>query len=188
MALLSRALVVAPLVLVAVLAPGAVQGQRIASPEYQVKAAFLYNFTKFVEWPPLPPGDRSPLRLCILGDDPFGNTLDEIVFGESVGGRPLLPERRHASEPLENQRSCHVLFISRSERGRMRQVLDAVAGLPVLTVSDVPGFLDAGGQVQFVMAGGKVRFAINQAAAERARLRISSKLLRLALDPREAGR
>jgi hypothetical protein len=187
MALLRRSLLLALLAL-AVLGPGALLGQGAASREYQVKAAFLYNFTKFVEWRDTSLGDRtSPLRLCVVGDDPFGSVLDDILWGETAAGRPLLPERHDVSEPLENLRSCQVLYVSRSERARVRQILEVVEGLPVLTVSDLPGFLDAGGHIQFVMDGGKVKFAIDQAAAERARLRISSKLLRLALAPREGG-
>lgn len=172
----------------AVLFPCLLLGQRATSPEYQVKAAFLYNFTKFVEWLDARPGDRAPFRLCVLGEDPFGDTLDNIVFGEMVGSRPLLPERIDATERLEDARSCEVVFVCRSERARVRQVLEVVSGAPVLTVSDLPGFLEAGGHIQFVMQEGKVRFAINQAAAERARLRISSKLLRLALPPSEVRR
>ncbi|HYG64997.1 MAG TPA: YfiR family protein [Thermoanaerobaculia bacterium] len=184
MALLRRTVLLALLALVP-LVPAALLGQRAASPEYQVKAAFLYNFTKFVEWLDARPGERSPLRLCVLGNDPFGETLDGIVFGEMVGSRPLLPERVDAGEPLNSLRSCQVLFVSRSERARVREVLESLAETPVLTVSDLQGFLDAGGHIQFVMQGNKVRFAIDQAAAERSRLRISSKLLRLALSPSE---
>jgi hypothetical protein len=164
--------------------PAGLWAQGDAAVEYQVKAAFLYNFTKFVEWP-ADPQPQGPFRLCVVGSDPFGGSLEAIVRGETVAGRPLVVDRvDNDGQPLEKVRSCHVLFISRSERERLRQILDTVAGGAVLTVSDIPGFLDAGGQIELVLVGTKVRFAIEPAAAARSGLKISSKLLRLAL-PKE---
>jgi hypothetical protein len=146
--------------------------------EYELKAAFLYNFVKFVEWPPDAfAGPRSPLTICVYGDDPFGSSLDEAVRGESLGERSLLVQRPAA---LGELRDCKVLFVSPSERQRMPEVLSEVGGAPVLTVGDTDGFLRAGGIINFVLEENKVRFLINQDAAERSRLRISSKLLRLA--------
>lgn len=173
MALLRKALIV---LLLALPAPAAAQ-----APEYHLKAAFLFNFVKFVEWPPQAfPGARAPLTLCVYGEDPFGRTLDEVVRGEKVGERSLAVRRPDSLEALDG---CHVLFVSRSEAERLGGVLAQVGNRPVLTVSDTEGFLQAGGVINFVLEGSKVRFLINQKAAERNGLRISSRLLRLAMIP-----
>lgn len=173
MAFLKRFLIVAGLL--AVLWPWAAQAQ-VAS-EYDVKAAFLYNFTKFVEWPPSVFHDeRSDFRLCVLGEDPFGRSL-EVIANEKVAGREISLLR---TAKLAEPEGCQILFISRSERGRMPEVLRELRDTPVLTVADTGGFLDQGGIVNFILESGKVRFEINQEAAERAGIKISSKLLRLA--------
>ena len=172
MALLKRAF------LVFLAFAGLAAAQETPPLEYELKAAFLYNFVKFVEWPPEAfAGARSPLTICVYGEDPFGTSLDGVVRGESLGERNLLVQR---PETLDELRGCHVLFVSRSERQRMPEVLARVEGAPVLTVGDTDGFLRAGGMINFVLEENKVRFLINQAAAERGGLRISSKLLRLA--------
>lgn len=150
--------------------------------EYDVKAAFLYNFVKFVDWPAAAfRDDRSPLEICVYGTDPFSRSLDDVVKGESVGGRRLAIRRPASFAGFEG---CHVLFVCASEREMMSEVLAAVAGRPVLTVADSDGFLPAGGMINFVLDEGRVRFRINQPAAERVRLTISSKLLRLATSSR----
>jgi hypothetical protein len=163
------------LVLAAVLAVPAAAGAQPAAPEYDVKAAFLYNFTKFVEWPASTLPDDT-LRLCVLGEDPFGKTL-QTVAGEEVAGRKLIVL---STEKLSDPTGCQVLFISRSERERMPQILSSLRGVPVLTVGDTRGFLEQGGIINFTFEGSKVRFEINQESAERAGIKISSKLLRLA--------
>lgn len=147
------------------------------APEYAVKAAFLYNFTKFVEWPASAfPDERSQFKVCVLGDDPFGKGLDAIG-DESVAGRRISLLR---TGEIREPEGCQILFISRSERDRLPQVLESLRQAPVLTVGDTGGFLDHGGIINFILEGGKVRFEINQEAAERAGIKISSKLLRLA--------
>lgn len=164
--------------LLALLLPGLAAAQ---TPEYDLKAAFLFNFAKFVEWPPAAfAGESEPLAICIYGKDPFGSTLDALVQGESVGGRSLVVQRPDSLDGLEE---CHVLFVSSSEKGRLEEVLARVDGEPVLTVGDTEGFLRAGGIINFVLEGSKVRFLIDQEAAERSGLRISSKLMRLAVAP-----
>lgn len=151
------------------------------APEYDVKAAFLFNFVKFVEWPAEAfAGERAPVTICVFGEDPFGRVLDAVIQGERVGERALVVERLDSRDDFE---ACHVLFVSPSERDRMAQVLARVEGEPVLTVGDTEGFLRAGGIVNFILEGTKVRFVINQGTAERSGLRISSKLLRLAMMP-----
>jgi hypothetical protein len=149
--------------------------------EYPLKAAFLFNFVKFVEWPADAfAGERSPIAICIFGTDPFGDTLDNVVRGETVAGRGLIVQR---PESLADLRDCHVLFDSRSERPRLAEILPRVQGRPVLTVGDTDGFLKTGGVINFVLEENKVRFLIDPEAAERNRLKISSKLLRLAKTP-----
>lgn len=145
--------------------------------EYEVKAAFLYNFTKFVEWPSAAFADeRSSILICVLGENPFGRSLSDLAT-DRVAGRKLTVLGRKENQGLDG---CHVLFISRSERGRIPEILAAVQSAPVLTVADTEGFLDQGGGINFMLEGSKVRFEINQEAAERAGIRISSKLMSLA--------
>jgi hypothetical protein len=183
------ALPAALLALLALLAPRGLEAEEAGTPvapvEYQVKAAFLFNFTKFVEWPDDVFPENGPLRLCIVGADPFGASLENIVRGEAVNGRPLTIDR---NRQLTDLSACHLLFVSRSERGRLREIFEAVHGDSVLTVGDSPGFLAAGGMIELTLEGSKVRFAIDREKAERSRLKISSKLLRLAVNQREDRR
>jgi len=154
------------------------QAQPTASLEYQVKAAFLLNFTKFVEWPAAAfPASNTPITICVLGADPFGPTLDRIVEGENVSGRAIRVRR---SVPEANPQGCHVAFISRSERTGIAQIVSSLRGSNVLTVSELPGFADAGGMIEFILEEGKVRFYINSAAGQAAGLTLSSRLLRVA--------
>lgn len=157
------------------LAPAA-SAQGPVSREYQVKAVFLFNFAQFVEWPAAAfGGEQAPLVIGLLGDDPFGAYLDEAVRGETVHGRPLRIERYQRVEEI---RTCHVLYVSRSEAGRLPQILAALRGREILAVSDVDGFAGRGGAIQFIMERNKVRLRINVDAARAAALTISSKLLR----------
>ncbi len=144
--------------------------------EYQVKAAFLFNFAKFVEWPPSAfPDMNTPFVIGVLGSDPFGSYLDETVRGERVNSRPLVVQRyREASEIKQ----CHVLFISRSESHRLDQIVSSLKYRKILTVTDAGG--SGGVIVHFINEGNKIRFRIDVAAAKTADLTISSKLLRLA--------
>ncbi len=152
--------------------------QAQSSFEYELKAAFLFRFTEFIEWPAGAfPSPQAPIRICVFGKDPFANALDQTLSGERVGGRALMAVRPDSVSELPN---CHVVFIGQSERPRMIEILTDLRGKPVLTVADTPGFLDNGGMVNFVIEGGRVRFDINLAATETARLRMSSKLLRSA--------
>jgi len=146
--------------------------------EYPVKAAFLYNFAKFVEWPPEAMGASSaPLVLGVLGDDPFGSSIDQLVAGKTANGRQLSVRRLKWGQDLGQ---CHILFICSSERKRVPQILDSLKGTTVLTVGEMEQFSQQGGMIQFVLEQSKVRFEINVGAADRARLRVSSKLLALA--------
>jgi hypothetical protein len=147
--------------------------------EYQIKAAFIYNFAKFVEWPRVAfPETNSPLVIGIVGEDPFHGVLEKTVRGKVVDDHPLVVKAFQARTEATN---CHILFIGASEKERLPQVLKEVNGNSVLTVSEMEGFNEAGGMIVFVLEGTKIRFKINNAAATSARLRISSKLLSLAL-------
>jgi len=146
--------------------------------EYQVKAAFIYNFTQFTDWPASTfSATNAPIVIGIVGEDPFGNIMDEVVRGEVVRGHPLVIKRLRADEDF---RSCHVLFISRSEKDRLPALLSQLKDSPVLTVSDITEFAQEGGMVNLVLANNTVKLEINQAKAEEAGLQISAKLLRLA--------
>jgi len=147
--------------------------------EYEVKAAFLFNFAKFVEWPlaAISPANQVRLILCIVGDDPFGPDLSRVVAGQSVRGQAIQIRRYRFGDDL---RPCHVLFISASERPHLTQILAGLQGAHALTVSDIDGFAEAGGVMQFVMEESRVRFVVNLEAASRAKLRVNSKLLALA--------
>ena len=149
-----------------------------ALPEYQVKAAYLFNFLKFVEYPGESFADPlAPIVIGVVGDDPFGNALPQVVIGKTVQGRDLVIRMYRSGEDL---RGAHILFISASERRRLPMILTSLHGSSVLTVADTEGFLDAGGMIQFLTENGRVRFAINVDATGRAKLKMSSKLLSLA--------
>jgi hypothetical protein len=144
--------------------------------EYRVKAAFLLNFTKFIEWPATAFADaNSPFTICVLGKDPFGRALDDAVEGESFGTHKLTVRR--INEPPLPQ-ACQVLFIRATEE-ELSPILGEV-GRSVLTVGEGAGFVHEGGIIAFVLDNRRVRFDINQSAAERAGLKLSSKLLSVA--------
>jgi hypothetical protein len=146
--------------------------------EYQVKAAFLYNFAKFVEWPPGTfASSTDPIGICIVGQDPFGSALENTVQGKKVGDRIFavrrLPDTQQASQ-------CQILFIGAAEWKRTRALLEAVKSPGVLTVGETDDFTVLGGIIGFRLDGPRVRIKVDLQTAERARLRISSKLLSLA--------
>ena len=142
--------------------------------EYDVKAAFLLNFTKFVEWPPSAfAAADAPLTICILGDDPFGRAIDEIVAGESIGGHRIAVERIHA----DREKACQVVYVARDKT--LPEAL-TTARSTVLTVGEGDKFLEQGGIIGFVIDNRHVRFDINLKAATNAELKLSSKLLSVA--------
>lgn len=146
--------------------------------EYQVKAAYLFNFLKFVEWPGDPlAGTHGRWVIGIVGDNPFADELTQIVSGKTVQGHELLVRRFQSGEDLH---ACHVLFISASEKKRLPSMLAALSGSSVLTVGDMDHFIESGGMIQFVMEEKRVRFAIDVGASSQAHLKVSSKLLSLA--------
>lgn len=146
------------------------------STEYDIKAVFLLNFTRFIEWPATEGTTANqPIVIGVLGDDPFGYKLDQAVRGEKVNNRPLVVKR---IARLNGSVDCAALFISQSEKHRVGEILNRLNGQPVLTVSDIPQFAEAGGMVGLVSEEGKIRLRINVEVAKAANLAISSKLLR----------
>ncbi|HEX6639624.1 MAG TPA: YfiR family protein [Thermoanaerobaculia bacterium] len=160
-----------------------------ASPaEYRIKAAFLFNFMRFVQWPPTAFADeRAPLVICVVGNDPFGAVLDQTLEGESVAARSIVARRVSDDESLD---TCHLLFVSGSEKRRLGKVLQSVSrSAPVLTVSDIDGFVAGGGTIGFFLERNRVRFEIDPAQAQRHGLKLSSQLLGLGRirQPRSEG-
>lgn len=156
--------------------PGADAWPAAAASEYQVKAAYLFNFGQFVEWPAAvfaSPG--APFVIGILGDDPFGGILDAVVRGESLGGRPLAVRRFRTPEEITD---CNILFIARSETPRLEQILEALRGRHILTVTDVTGAESRTAIIVLLTENNRVRMRINIAEARANELVISSKLLR----------
>lgn len=146
--------------------------------EYELKAAFLSNFTQFVKWPAKALGDAgAPFSIGVLGDDPFGGALEKIVQGQAVSGRRIAIRRGRRADDV---RSCQIVFISKSERGRIAEHIAGLQGAAMLTVGETEQFTRQGGAIGFTMEGDKVRFEINSGAAQRAGLELSSRLLKLA--------
>jgi hypothetical protein len=170
------AMALALLLLVADVAP--MWGQVNASVEYQAKAAFLYNFVKFVEWPPDTfQSEKSPLSLCVFRYDPFGSALDEVIAGQALNNRRLLVQRINA---LPDLKACQLIFVSDREDKHLPEILNSVEGASSLVVGESENFAQHHGGIQFFLENGHLRFAINVDAIQRARLKVSSKLLAIA--------
>ena len=141
-----------------------------------VQAAYLYNFGKFVRWPE--GAGHGPIQVCVAGQDPFAQTVGQLVAGERIGGRGV--EVRNLDEP-EGVGSCSILFVGAPERARTDAFLAAADGKPVLTVGEGPDFLTRGGMIQFVLVEDHVRFSVNLEAANRCNVGLSSELLKVAV-------
>ena len=171
------------------------QADSASSREYQIKAAFLYNFLNFVDWPKERIADSNePITIGIIGKDPFGDAF-QPVRNKKVRNKKIIIERFKGLEELkkagekektemhriiEALRKCHLLFICSSEEKELKEIINLVKGHNVLMVGDMKGFLESGGIINFLMEEKKVRFEINVAAVKRAELQIRSQLLRLA--------
>jgi hypothetical protein len=154
----------------------------VRASEFEIKAAYLYNFGRFVEWPAQAPSTKvADFPICVLGQDPFGPALDSTVSGEKIDGKDVTAKR--ILTPPEAV-ACRVVFVSSSEVIQIKEILSALGKYSVLTVSDIPDFLENGGMVQFVLADRKVRFKINLAATRQAGLNLSSQLLKVAEEVR----
>ena len=151
--------------------------------EYEVEAAYLSNFGRFVEWPARAGTATDPFYVCVLGQDPFGPLLDAALRGETIGGAPMAPKRILGPEDAAG---CRILFVSTSKDSQLNAILADVRTLNILTVADMPGFTRRGGMIQFVLEGNRVRFEINLAAAQRVGLTLSSELLKVAVAIRRA--
>jgi hypothetical protein len=146
--------------------------------EYQVKALFLMNFTKYVDWPATAfAGTNAPITIGVYGENDFGDDLPKAVAGRNVNGRSIVIRQIDSTNDLVK---CQVLFISRSENNNEGEILSRLKVSPVLTVGETELFTARGGAINFVMKDGKVRLEINLAAAQQANLQISSKLLSVA--------
>jgi len=161
------------------------QAQKSSPTEYQVKAAYLYNFGRFIEWPNKGTASSGrPFTICVLGLDPFGQSLSATLAGQTINGTNAVAAQ--ISKPQEAV-NCRILFISSSEDRQLKQILGVLEGASVLTVSDLPQFSQRGGMVQFVLDGNKVRFEVNLTPVERAHLTLSSQLLKVAANLRRSG-
>jgi uncharacterized protein DUF4154 len=159
--------------------------QQTKAAEYAVKATYLYNFSRFVQWPAdanAPKGESFPI--CVFGEDPFGPVLDSILAGESIKGRPVVVKR---VLKLQDSMECRVLYISSSEDNRLKEILAGLDKTSVLTVSDIPQFSQRGGIIQFVNVANKVRFEVNLSSAQDAGLILSSDLLKVAVTVRKSS-
>jgi len=152
-------------------------GQKKPS-EYQVEAAYLYNFGRFVEWPSQATAVRTDtFTICVLGQDPFGSSLDAALVGEKIGNRSVVAKRISVARESAD---CQILFISSSEANRLNKIIEALDKSAVLTVSDIPQFSQQRGMIQFVLEENRIRFEVNLTAAQRAGLALSSELLKVA--------
>jgi hypothetical protein len=168
--------------LLAVLALAPVGRAQEVSEEYKLKAAFVFRFAQFVDWPTTALDGRPAVEYCVWSPNPFGPVLHELINGETLAGRPLAV--REISAPTQIS-TCHVLFVRGD--GPASNVIDRIGRQPILTVGESPRFLDEGGIIQLIRADNRIRFNINLAAARQAGLRLSSQLLRLAAAVRGGG-
>jgi hypothetical protein len=154
-----------------------VEAQSAKPSDYDVKAAYLYNFGRFVEWPVSVTSKSEAFTVCVLGRDPFGPALDATLANETIAGKNLAAKRITTPQEAGN---CQILFLSSAEDGRLSKIIEALDKGAVLTVSDMPQFSQRGGMIQFVLEGKKVRFEVNLTAVQRAGLTLSSELLKVA--------
>lgn len=159
------------------LATQSVHAQPGRATEAQIKSAYLYSFGKFVEWPSRATATANTFPICVLGRDPFGTTLDEVLQNASVSGQTAVARRIAATDQVAG---CRIVYVGPSEATRLDVILAALAKEPVLTVSDIPDFTDRGGMIRFVSDAKRVRFEINLPPAHAAGLVLRSDLLRVA--------
>lgn len=154
------------------------QAQGSKPTDFQVKAAYLYNFGRFVEWPgKATAAHGDAFTICVLGRDPFGPILDAALAGGTIAGKGVVAKRISSPEESGN---CQILFLSLTEDSRLSKIIETVDKNAVLTVSDMPQFVERGGMIQFVLEGNRVRFEVNLTATQRAGLTPSSELLKVA--------
>ncbi len=147
--------------------------------EYDLKAAFLYNYALYVEWPKASASSTDHFQICLLGADPFDGNLEKVLGPKNVVGKPILIRKLSSAKEAP---SCHMLYISTSEKRNLNEIFSVTNSHSILTISDIPEFTKKGGMINFVLNENKVRFFINNTAATEAGLKISSQLLKLALN------
>ncbi len=175
--LFATGLMTALLCLSSVLLPNDLFAKNYAKSEYAIKAAFIYNFTKFIKWPKsVFHGKSTPFAVCVVGEDPFGDSINSLLKVKSQG-RSFEIRRREKTEDLTG---CHILFISSSETKSVRNILEAIRGSGALTIGDTPMFARSGVMINFYMSEGKIRLEINLEAITKEKIDISSKMLGLA--------
>lgn len=164
--------------------PSNLPAQQPKASESEVKAAYLYNFGRFVQWPPGAAASKgNSFPICVFGQDPFGAVLDATLSGESIDGKAVVAKRvSKAQDALD----CRVLYISASEDSRLKEILVTLDKAGVLTVSDIPQFSQRGGMIQFVVVANKIRFEVNLTTAQDAGLTLSSDLLKVAVAVRKS--
>ena len=173
-----RPLLIAVAAAWAFLAISALQAQNPRPTDYEVKAAYLYNFGRFVEWPgKVAAAQSGPFAVCVLGQDPFGHSLDATLAGETIGGKTVVAKRISSDEESGD---CQILFLSLTDDSRLNKIIADLDKKAVLTVSDMSQFVKRGGMIQFVLEGKKVRFEVNLTATQHAGLTLSSELLKVA--------
>lgn len=154
------------------------QAQPAPSREYQVKAVFLFNFTQFVEWPASAfDSVEAPLVIGVLGKNPFGTYLEQTVSGETVNGRPITVQY---CNNVQEAQSCHIVFMNTDDAKKTKQIIHALKGKDILTVSDAPEFARLGGMIRLFKQVNKIRLQVNLDASKESELVLSSKLLKLA--------
>lgn len=155
-----------------------------ATPEYLIKAGFIYNFANLVQWPSASFSQGgSPIVIAILGEDHFASTLDRVLQGKKIDGHPFVIRRLKSVSELKsiaNPKDCQILYVSSSATSHLGEAIQAVRGLPILTIGEMPGFATSGGIINLVVEDNRVRFEVNVKAAKDADLNISSRLLALA--------
>ena len=173
----SKLLIATFLVFLYLICPMPLRGQSEVD-EYRLKAAFLFHFAQFVEWPSsVLKNPTGPLVICVVGQDPFRGEMEGVVQGKLIDGRVL--EIRHVKQ-IQDSRTCHLLFIGKKESARIPELIGIIRNMPVLTIGESDDFLQQGGIIRFCWEERKVRFEVNQEAAGNANLKISSRLLLLA--------
>jgi YfiR/HmsC-like len=152
--------------------------QAAPTPEYLIKAAYLYNFALFVEWPADAfKAANAPLVIGVVGTDPFDLALERTIQNKRINRRPLVVKHLQWTQDLKR---CHILFVSSTESAKAKELATRLEGLPILLVGETPGFARQGGTINFTIKDNTVGFEVNVNAAKRSRLNISAKLLKLA--------
>ena len=174
-------------VLLALLGPTAppAHAQDTDSPEYLIKAGFIYNFASLVQWPSTSFSQAdSPIVIAVLGEDHFGATLDHVLQAKKIDGHPFVIKRFKSlpelTKSVANPKECQILYVSSSATPHLSEAIQVFRGLPILTIGEIPGFARSGGIINFVLENNRIRFEVNVQAAKDADLNISSRLLALA--------